>query len=180
LTGLDPSKIERYPHELSGGMKQRTVIAMALACNPQLVIADEPTTALDVIVAAQVMKVLKELQLKLDLSLIIVTHDLSIVAEVCSKIVIMYAGKIVEDGNTSDVFHNPRHPYSRGLIDAFPNILETKRRLQPIEGFPPDLLDPPPGCRFHPRCPYSKEICRKKEPTLVDMGKEHFVACHHS
>jgi len=178
LTGIEKSKIDHYPHELSGGMKQRTVIAMALACNPDLVIADEPTTALDVIVAAQVMKMIKELQHKLRISLIVVTHDLSIVSEVCDKIAIMYAGKIVEDGYTLDVFHEPMHPYSRGLISAFPNILEPKRRLQSIGGFPPDLLEPPSGCRFHPRCSYAMEVCRKNEPSPLDIGKRHLVACH--
>lgn len=178
LTGIERSKIDRYPHELSGGMKQRAMIAMALACNPDLVIADEPTTALDVIVAAQVMKMMKELQHKLRISMIIVTHDLSIVAEVCDKIVIMYAGKIVEDGYTLDVFHEPLHPYTKGLISAFPNILEPKRRLQSIKGFPPDLLEPPSGCRFHPRCPYAMDVCQKNDPSPSDMGNKHFVACH--
>lgn len=178
LTGIEGSRINRYPHELSGGMKQRAVIAMSLACNPDLVIADEPTTALDVIIAAQVMNLMKELQKKLNLSLIIVTHDLSIASEVCNKIAIMYAGKIVEEGGTQQVFHETMHPYSRGLIAAFPSILGPKTKLKPISGFPPDLLEPPSGCRFHPRCPYAMEICQKKEPPLTDVGMEHLVACH--
>jgi len=178
LTGMDASKSDRYPHELSGGMKQRAVIAMSLACNPDLVIADEPTTALDVIIAAQVIKLMKELQRKLNISLIIVTHDLSIVSEVCDRIAIMYAGKIVENADTVQVFGGPRHPYSKGLISAFPSILGPKRRLEAIQGFPPDLLEPPTGCRFHPRCPQAMEICRKKEPAPLDVGKNHIVACH--
>lgn len=178
LTGMEGSRIDRYPHELSGGMKQRAVIAMSLACNPDMVIADEPTTALDVIIAAQVMSLMKELQRKLNLSLIIVTHDLSIVCEVCNKIAIMYAGKIVEEGGTLQVFHETLHPYSKGLISAFPSILGPKIKLQSISGFPPDLLEPPSGCRFHPRCPYAMEVCQEKEPVLTDVGMEHRVACH--
>jgi len=178
LTGMEASRSERYPHELSGGMKQRAVIAMSLTCNPDLVIADEPTTALDVIIAAQVMELLRELQNKLGITLIIVTHDLSIVAEVCNKIAIMYAGNIVETGDTASIFGDPAHPYSKGLINAFPSILGPKRRLQAIEGSPPDLLEPPLGCRFHPRCPNAMEICQKKGPPPLDLGKNHVVACH--
>ena len=178
LVGIERAKIDRYPHELSGGMKQRVVIAMSIACNPELVIADEPTTALDVIIAAQVLELLKDLQRKLDVSMILVTHDLSVVAEVCDKIVIMYAGKIVETGTVMQVFEKPQHPYSEKLLGAFPSILGTRRKLVSIGGFPPDLLDPPQGCRFHPRCSYAMEICRKKEPVLRDTGNAQLVSCH--
>jgi len=178
LVGMDPSRIDRYPHELSGGMKQRAVIAMSLACNPDLVIADEPTTALDVVIAAQVMKLLKELQSKLGISLIIVTHDLSVVAEVCDKVAIMYAGKVVESGSVEKIFGSPAHPYTKALIAAFPSILGPKVRLSSIPGDPPDLLAPPPGCRFHPRCSFAMEICRLKEPSSVGIGENHIVACH--
>ena len=178
LVGIERAKIDRYPHELSGGMKQRVVIAMSIACNPELVIADEPTTALDVIIAAQVLELLKDLQRKLDVSMILISHDLSVVAEVCDKIAIMYAGKIVETGTVMEVFKNPRHPYSEKLLAAFPSILGAKRKLTSIGGFPPDLLDPPQGCRFHPRCSYAMEICRKKEPVLSDPGYGQLVSCH--
>lgn len=178
LIGIEASKIDRYPHELSGGMKQRAVIAMSIACNPSVIIADEPTTALDVIIAAQVMNVLKELQHKLQVSLIVVTHDLSMVCEVCNKIAVMYAGNIVESGSITKVFKERNHPYSEALIGAFASVLGPKKRLKSIHGFPPDLLNPPAGCRFHPRCPYATDNCRKKDPPLLDVGKNHFVACH--
>lgn len=178
LVGIERAKIDRYPHELSGGMKQRVVIAMSIACNPELIIADEPTTALDVIIAAQVLELLKDLQRKLDLSMILISHDLSVVAEVCDKIAIMYAGKIVETGTVMELFKNPRHPYSEKLLAAFPSILGAKGKLTSIGGSPPDLLDPPQGCRFHPRCSYAMEICRKKEPVLSDPGYGQLVSCH--
>jgi len=179
LVGIGASRIDRYPHELSGGMKQRTVIAMALACNPDFIIADEPTTALDVIVAAQVLKAMKELQHKLNLSMMFISHDLSMLAKVCNKIAIMYAGKIVEYGDVVSIFKEPLHPYTEKLIGAFPSILGQKRKLSSIHGFPPDLLDPPPGCRFHARCQYAMDICRTTEPKMTDaQGIEHFVACH--
>jgi peptide/nickel transport system ATP-binding protein len=178
LVGIGAERINRYPHELSGGMKQRTMIAMSLACNPDLVIADEPTTALDVIIEAQVLKVMKELQHKLNLSMIIISHDLSMIAETCNKIAVMYAGKIVEEGDIVTVYKEPLHPYTQKLVAAFPSILGRKTELSSIHGFPPDLLQPPPGCRFHPRCPYAQEICKEKEPTAIDVGNNHYVACH--
>uniref|UniRef100_A0A7C4VV24 ABC transporter ATP-binding protein n=1 Tax=Fervidobacterium pennivorans TaxID=93466 RepID=A0A7C4VV24_FERPE len=178
LVGVGKERLGRYPHELSGGMKQRSVIAMALACNPRMVIADEPTTALDVIIQAQVMKVIKELQEKLKLSMIIISHDLSLIAETSTEVAIMYAGKIVEYGNTTSVYKEPLHPYTEKLIGAFPSIIGPKRELSTIHGFPPDLINPPPGCRFHPRCPYAQEKCKKEEPSLEEKGKKHFVACH--
>lgn len=178
LVGIEPEKVNRYPHELSGGMKQRAVTAMALSCNPDLVIADEPTTALDVIVQAQVLRVMKELQGRLDLSWILITHDLSMIAETCTRAAIMYAGKIVEYGDVVPMFKEPLHPYTQKLITAFPSVLGPKVELSSIHGFPPDLLDPPRGCRFHPRCQYAMEICRTKEPVFVKSGKDQYVACH--
>jgi len=179
LVGIEAEKINRYPHELSGGMKQRVVTAMALACNPLLVIADEPTTALDVIVQAQVLKVMKDLQKKLDLSWILITHDLSLIAETCHKTAIMYAGKIVEYGDVVTIFKAPLHPYTKKLISAFPSIIGPRRELASISGFPPDLLNPPPGCRFHPRCDHAKEICKREEPLLKEgQSNGHYTACH--
>jgi len=159
-------------------MRQRAMIAMALACNPKLVIADEPGTALDVIVQAQVLKLMKELKEKLNLSIIMITHDLSIIAETCNRVAIMYAGKIVETGDAATIFKEPLHPYTQGLVGAFPDIKAPRTRMVSIPGSPPDLLQPPSGCRFYPRCKYATAICRKKEPVNIEVGKEHFVACH--
>jgi len=179
LVGMESSKVDRYPHELSGGMKQRAVIAMALACNPDLVIADEPTTALDVIVQAQVLSVMKELRNRLDISMMVISHDLSLIAETCNKVAIMYAGKIVEKGDIVSIYKEPAHPYTEKLLAAFPSVLGPKTELSSIHGFPPDLLYPPPGCRFHPRCPQAMEICKSTEPKLLEMGRPgHYVACH--
>ncbi len=179
LVGMEASRADRYPHELSGGMKQRSITAMALACNPDIIIADEPTTALDVIVQAQVLRVMKELRSRLDLSMILISHDLSMIAETCNKTAIMYAGKIVEYGEVVPIFKEPLHPYTQKLINAFPSVLGEKIELSSIHGFPPDLLKPPPGCRFHPRCEHAMDICRKQEPTLELTGKkERAVACH--
>jgi peptide/nickel transport system ATP-binding protein len=178
LVGIDPSRLNNYPHEFSGGMRQRAMIAMALACNPELLIADEPGTALDVIVQAQVLKLLKELKQKLGLSMILITHDLSLITETCERVAIMYAGRVVENGSIRDVFKNPLHPYTKGLISAFPEILAPRTRLSSIPGFPPDLLAPPPGCRFHPRCSYAMDVCRKDAPSLSRVNRDHYVACH--
>ncbi len=179
LVGMEANRVERYPHELSGGMKQRAVTAMALACNPDLIIADEPTTALDVIVAAQVLNAMKDLRSRLELSMIVISHDLSMIAEICDKIAIMYAGKIVEYGDVVSVYKEAEHPYTDKLITAFPSVLGPKTELSSIHGFPPDLLVPPPGCRFHPRCQYAMDICRKSEPKLVETSRKgHYVACH--
>jgi oligopeptide/dipeptide ABC transporter ATP-binding protein len=154
------------------------MIAMALASNPKLMIADEPGTALDVIVAAQVLKLMKDLKKRLELSMILITHDLSIIAETCEKTAIMYAGKIAEKGDVVSVFKEPLHPYTQGLIGAFPNITGQRTRMTSIPGSPPDLLKPPPACRFHPRCSYAMEICRTVEPELLDVGRSHWVSCH--
>jgi peptide/nickel transport system ATP-binding protein len=168
LVGMESEKVNRYPHELSGGMRQRAVTAMALACNPALVIADEPTTALDVIVQAQVLKVMKELRSRLNISMLVISHDLSLIAETCNKAAIMYAGKIVEIGDIVHIYKESLHPYTEKLISAFPSVLGPRTELSSIHGFPPDLLKPPPGCRFHPRCEYAMEICSKKRTTTTE------------
>jgi peptide/nickel transport system ATP-binding protein len=176
--GIEPSRANNYPHEFSGGMRQRALIAMALAANPSLLIGDEPGTALDVIVQAQTLKLLRDLKDRLGLSMIMISHDLSIIAETCDKVAIMYAGKIVEYGDAVSVFKNPLHPYTQGLIKAFPSIKGEKVRLSSIPGQPPDLLSPPPACRFNPRCPYVMDICKQKEPLLQENEEGHLVACH--
>ncbi|MEM2292738.1 MAG: ABC transporter ATP-binding protein [Nitrososphaerota archaeon] len=178
LVGLDPSRTKNYPHEFSGGMRQRAMIAAALACNPKILIADEPGTALDVIVQAQVLKLMSELQRKLNLSIIMISHDLSIISETCNDLAIMYAGKIVEIGDVYSMFKKPLHPYTKGLIEAFPDIKEQRRKMYAIPGYPPNLLNPPSGCRFHPRCKYAMDICVKKDPETIEAHKGHFVACH--
>ena len=178
LVGIDPSRANNYPHEFSGGMRQRAMIAMALVCNPDFVIADEPTTALDVIVQAQILKLLVELREKLHLSYMLISHDISTIADICEKTSVMYAGKIVELADTLTVFKDPRHPYAKGLISAFPSIKGAKKRLSSIPGFPPDLLNPPKGCRFHPRCPIATDVCQRQEPEIRDLGRNHLVACH--
>ncbi len=179
LVGVEPDRVDNYPHEFSGGMRQRALIAMALAVNPKLVIADEPGTALDVIVQAQTLKLMRELKDKLGLSMILISHDLSIIAETCEKVAIMYAGRIVEYGDAEEIFREPLHPYTQGLVKAFPSIYGAKTRLASIPGQPPDLLNPPPACRFNPRCPYVMDICRKVDPPLEKAGKgNHMVACH--
>jgi peptide/nickel transport system ATP-binding protein len=179
MVGLDPGRIHNYPHEFSGGMRQRAMIAMALACNPDLVIADEPTTALDVTIQAQILKLMQKLQKDLGLSLILITHDLSVIAETCDKTAIMYAGNIAELADVVSVFKEPIHPYATGLVGAIPSMVKAERRkLTSIPGSPPDLIDPPPGCRFHPRCPYAQEICSKEVPSFDQLEGGRFVACH--
>jgi len=178
MVGIGRGRGSNYPHEFSGGMRQRALIAMSLACNPDLVIADEPGTALDVIVQAQVLKLLRELKSKLNLAMILITHDLSIIAETCEKTAIMYAGYMAEYGDVVGVFKEPKHPYTQGLMAAFPSIRAARVKMASIPGQPPDLLDPPTGCRFHPRCPYAMDVCKKSEPELEEVGKNHFVACY--
>ena len=177
--GLPPSMLDRYPHEYSGGMRQRAVIAMALACSPQLIIADEPTTALDVIVQDQILKELKRIQQDLGMSIIYISHDIAVIAEVTDSLGVMYAGKLVEYGPTASVFARPRHPYAYLLLRSTPSITGPLRQLAPLEGEPPDLLDPPTGCRFHPRCPFATEQCVTHEPPLEEIGGGHRVACWH-
>ena len=176
VVGIDSSRARDYPHQLSGGQKQRALIAMALVNNPDIVIADEPVTALDVIVQAQVLKATKELQKKFNLSMIMITHDLSVIAEVCETLAIMYAGKMVEYGKLRTVFKEPSHPYTQLLIAAFPSIVGPLKELKDIGGDVPDLRNPPPGCNFHPRCPFVMDICRTEEPPNFDT-KDGFVAC---
>ena len=178
LVGIDPDRVSSYPHELSGGMKQRAMIAMALACNPEFIIADEPTTALDVIVQAQTLQVINDLRGKLGLTMMLITHDLSVVAQTCTRCAIMYAGKIVEYADIDIIFSDPKHPYTKALISAFPSIKEDRRELDSIGGAPPNLLDPPPGCRFNPRCPYRMDVCTVEEPMLTVVGEKHRAACH--
>jgi len=178
LVGLDPEITARYPHELSGGMKQRVMIAMALLLEPDLVIADEPTTALDVIVQAQIINLLKKLKKELGLSLIFITHDLSILAEISDKIAVMYAGKIVELGDSDRIYENPRHPYTQKLLAAIPRVHEKVEKLEFIPGAPPNLANPPPGCRFHPRCPYATKICMEKEPEREVLEDGRVIYCH--
>jgi len=177
LVGIDSSRAANYPHEFSGGMKQRSMIAMALALNPSVVIADEPTTGLDVIVQAQILKLLKNLQETLGLSMIVISHDLSLISEICDRCAVMYAGKIVEYADTMSIFKRPHHPYVQGLIKAFPSV-RSSTDLISIPGSPPNLINPPIGCRFHTRCPFAGKICQEVEPTLTETEKEHYVACH--
>jgi len=162
--GLDASMMQRYPHELSGGMKQRVVIAMALILRPKIVIADEPTTALDVIVQAQVINLLKRLERDLGISIIMITHDLSVISELVDIVGIMYAGELVEIGPAEQIYNNPKHPYTQKLLNAVPRLHGKRTKLESIPGIPPDLKSPPPGCRFHPRCPYVMDICKVSTP----------------
>lgn len=178
LVEIPRDRINRYPHEFSGGMKQRAMIAMALACNSKVVIGDEPTTALDVMIQAQILELLERLRTQMGMGLILITHDLSILCETCDRIAVMYAGKIVETGSVQDIFENASHPYTQRLIACFPDISAKKIIPDGIEGFPPNLIDPPKGCRFHPRCAHAFEKCRQIEPATISLGKEHLVACH--
>jgi len=170
-------RYREYPHEFSGGMRQRVVIAMALACNPALIIADEPTTALDVTIQAQVLELMRSLKEEFSTSMIMITHDLGVVGEVCDLVAVMYGGRIVETGSLEQIFDGPRHPYTRGLFRCIPDIEEKTSEIRPIEGLMPDPLDLPKGCPFHPRCPEAMEICRTVIPVLSDHGG-HRVMCH--
>jgi oligopeptide/dipeptide ABC transporter ATP-binding protein len=177
LVGIPRKRGRAYPHELSGGMRQRAMIAMALACDPAIVIGDEPTTALDVMVQAQILELLEDLRHKLGLSLILITHDLSVIAETCDKVLIMYAGRVAEEGPVDEVVRRPRHPYTQKLLGAFPNIAADRRALDVIPGSPPDLRNPPPGCRFAPRCPAVMPICTEVVPPELTFDGVR-VACH--
>jgi peptide/nickel transport system ATP-binding protein len=178
LVGLDPDRSRDYPHEYSGGMKQRAIIAMALACSPDIIIADEPTTALDVIVQDQIISEIKKLQKKLHMTMIYISHDISVIAESCERIAVMYAGILAEYANAVDLFHNPMHPYTQALMNSFPSIIGPKKRLVPVPGEPPNLLNPPTGCRFHPRCPLAMEICKREVPAFTEYDNKHWAACH--
>ena len=178
LVGIDPSRAKHYPHEFSGGMKQRAMIAMALSLSPKILIADEPTTALDVIVQAGIIELLLSIRREFGTSIILISHDLALVAQMSDKVAIMYAGKIVEYGSAKGVYLSPLHPYTLGLENAFADIRKPKQKLVSIPGSPPDLIDPPTGCRFNPRCPYAKDLCRTAEPPLTEVEPDHKVACH--
>src|SRR3989442_6495713 len=178
LVGIHRERAQEYPHEFSGGMRQRVMIAMALACNPRIVIADEPVTALDVMIQAQILELLERLKRELDLSMILISHDLSVMAETCDSMAIMYAGKIVETGNVHDVYKNAKHPYTTDLIRAFPDIEGPQTLPAYIPGVLPSLIHPPLGCRFHPRCKYAWQLCIDEEPPLDLVGEGHRAACH--
>ena len=170
-------RAKEFPHQLSGGMRQRVMIAMAIACNPKLLIADEPTTALDVTIQAQIIKILKNLQKESGMSVMFITHDLGLIAEVADRVMVMYAGNIVEAADVNDFFYEQLHPYTRGLLKALPPVDHKNKRLYMIEGTVPDLTHDIQGCKFYDRCHCRKEHCQKGKPSLIDMGKNHFVAC---
>ena len=176
--GIPADRVGDYPHQLSGGMKQRVVIAIALACNPELLIADEPTTALDVTVQAQVLEMINGLKEEYNTAMLLITHDLGIVAETCDTVGIMYAGEIVEMGSLERIFDQTTHPYTKGLFASIPKLDEDVARLSPIAGLMPDPANLPEGCKFHPRCPYASEVCKQQSPELRDLGEGHLVRCH--
>ncbi len=175
----EPEKrIKSYPHEFSGGMRQRVMIAMALACRPQLLIADEPTTALDVSIQDQILKLMRSLQEEIGMSIMFITHDLGVVAELCSRVIVMYGGLIMEEAPIDDLFKNPKHPYSMGLLDSIPGVTQDKsKRLHPIPGSPPDMLHPPKGCPFAPRCAYARRICKEQLPPYTTISEGHRSMC---
>lgn len=180
LVGIpDPeSRVDNYPHEFSGGMRQRAMIAIALSCEPDLLIADEPTTALDVTIQAQILELMKELKEKINTSIILITHDLGVVADVCSRIIVMYGGLIMEEGTTEQIFYNPKHPYTMGLLKSVPRMdVAEKQRLVPIAGTPPDLVKPPKGCPFAARCDYCMKVCLEKEPPYFSDADNHRAKC---
>lgn len=177
LVGLSADRKHEYPHQFSGGMKQRVVIAMALACEPKLLLADEPTTALDVTIQAQILKMMKELKTRLNTAMLFITHDLGVVAQICDRVAIMYAGEIIEIGTTEDIFEAKKHhPYTEGLFGSIPDMTKITRRLNPIEGLMPDPSDPPKGCKFHPRCPKCMEQCKTQTPENYNDGA-HAIKC---
>ena len=177
MVGIKKERAHDFPHQFSGGMKQRVVIAIALACNPILLIADEPTTALDVTIQAQVLELMHELRRKINTSLIMITHDLGIVAEMCDKVAIMYAGRVVEYASTEALYNRPAHPYTEGLFNSVPDIDRDEDELKVIQGLLPDPTNLPSGCSFHPRCPYAIDSCSKDMPPMVEIEAGHFVAC---
>lgn len=178
MVGIEGTRYNDYPHQFSGGMKQRVIIAIALACNPKLLIADEPTTALDVTIQAQVLEMMTDLKERLNTSMILITHDLGVVAQVCDKVAIMYAGEIVEYGTLEDIFDHGTHPYTIGLFGSIPDLDHDTARLKPIAGLMPDPTNLPDGCSFYPRCPYCTEECKKADPSLREIAPGHLVKCH--
>lgn len=177
MVGIPANRYEEYPHQFSGGMKQRVMIACALACNPHLLIADEPTTALDVTIQAQVLELIADLKKNFNTAMLMITHDLGVVGEVCDKVAVMYAGSIVEKGSVREVYKHTLHPYTQGLFDSLPNLDEDTNRLKPIAGMMPDPSNLPKGCAFAPRCPKATERCLQERPTAIEMRPDHFVAC---
>ena len=174
-------RVQEYPHQLSGGMRQRAMIAMALSCNPEILIADEPTTALDVTIQAQIIELMLQLKKDFNAAIILITHDLGVVAEIAQRVVVMYAGKVVEEGQTITIFEEPKHPYTQGLLKSIPKLgkrsMHGRERLKEIEGIVPSLYGLPPGCSFYPRCPKAMSICQEHSPELIDIGETHRVSC---
>ena len=179
MVGIPAERATEYPHQFSGGMKQRVVIAIALACEPQLIIADEPTTALDVTIQAQVLDMMNDLKKEIGTSMILITHDLGVVAETCDKVAIMYAGEIVEYGDLKHIFKETAHPYTKGLFGSLPSLDQKTHRLKPIAGLMPDPANLPEGCKFNPRCPYADARCRSEEPAVTELSPGHLVRCHY-
>ena len=178
MVGIPADRYDEYPHQFSGGMKQRVMIACALVCNPQLLIADEPTTALDVTIQAQVLELINKLKTELNTAMLLITHDLGVVNEVCDRVAVMYAGSIIEQGSVDEIFDHPSHPYTNGLFGSIPNLEEDTDRLKPIPGMMPDPSNLPEGCAFAPRCAYCTEICQKRKPETVQLAPDHFITCH--
>ena len=177
LVGIPGARAEEYPHQFSGGMKQRVVIAIALACNPQILIADEPTTALDVTIQAQVLEMMRGLKKQFSTAMILITHDLGVVADICDMVAIMYAGRIIEYGTLADIFDDFKHPYTEGLFGSLPNLQKRHEKLKPIKGLMPDPCSLPEGCYFHPRCKYATDACRKIRPERTYLSENHYVEC---
>jgi peptide/nickel transport system ATP-binding protein len=177
MVGIPASRFNEYPHQFSGGMKQRVVIAMALACSPELLLADEPTTALDVTIQAQVLEMMNRLVSQKNTSMILITHDLGVVAEVCDEVAVIYAGEVVESGNIRDIYNDTRHPYTKGLFMALPGMNEDVSRLKPVKGMPPDPTDLPKGCRFHPRCDFAGPECGNEPVSLREISPDHYCRC---
>ena len=180
MVGLEEKRLKSFPHQMSGGMKQRAIIAMALTLEPSLIIADEPTTALDVVVQDKILNQIIQIQKEINTSMVFITHDISVVSETCNTIIVMYGGKIMEKSSTRNFFKNPFHPYSLGLQNAFPSIADIGEELISIPGTPPDLMNLKPGCRFQDRCPFVTEKCQVETPGLLEVSSEHFVACHYT
>ncbi|KAA3642254.1 MAG: ABC transporter ATP-binding protein [Chloroflexi bacterium] len=179
LVGLESALMDRFPHEFSGGMRQRAVIAMALSCGPDMIIADEPTTALDVIVQDSLLKEMREFQDQLGMAMIYISHDVGVIAEVSDRVGVMYAGRLAEMGTAEEIFHDPIHPYTMALMSSFPSTVGEKTDLVLLPGEPPDLLNPPTGCRFHPRCPYATDVCKEEQPEFKEHSPGHLAACWH-